>query len=186
MAFQSVVLVLGACTAASSELTSKLVIGNAIGLRGGGPTLPNAPTGSTLIVSGKLKSKSSNLEKSRLPDIALGSNGIVALGYGLAMVLATNKLLATYGVDAHDFISPTVGAFQYLGGLYLMIALRAYAALIAKTRDPKQTLEAFIYSNGTLMAIALYRAYMGSAASKKNVAMFAVLTVLSYYGWATA
>jgi hypothetical protein len=169
MAFKPIVLLITACTAASGKLLAKpalpskpvepRVFDNALSLRGGGPTLP---------------------------EIAVGTNGAAYLGYGIAMIFATNTILASYGIEGQDFLSPTVGAFQYLGGLYLMIALRAYATLVAKVRDVKHTLEAFLYANTTLFLIALYRAYSGSAQSKKNVGMFGVMAALSYYGWAAA
>ena len=50
------------------------------------------------------------------------------------MLFATNKLMASYGLEAVAFLSPTIGAFQYLGAMQMMVALRCYAALVAKVR----------------------------------------------------
>ena len=83
-------------------------------------------------------------------------------------------------------MSPTIGAFQYLGAMQMMVALRCYAALVAKVRDVKQTLEAMIYLNLSMLTVAGIRAYMGSAPSKKNVVIFALLSALSYFGWTKA
>ena len=88
--------------------------------------------------------------------------------------------------EAVAFLSPTIGAFQYLGAMQMMVALRCYAALVAKVRDVKQTLEAMIYLNLSMLTVAGVRAYMGSAPSKKNVVIFALLSALSYFGWTKA
>jgi hypothetical protein len=142
-------------------------------------------------------------------ETGVGANLAVAATYGLGMIFKTNTLLATYDLPPQDFLSPTIGAFQYLGahpnaqpsprhcsslsphgcirprpaptgGMYLMVALRCYASLVG-ARDPSQTLEALTYMNLTLLAIAVYRTQQGSAPSKKNVVLFATLAATSYF-----
>ena len=120
-----------------------------------------------------------------LPEAALYCNGGLAAIYSVLMVFATNTLLSTYGIDDQDFLSPAVGAFQYLGGLYSMVALRAYAALTG-VRDQRQTLEAMIYTNGVMASIAAYRIAQGSLPSQKNLVIFTALCALSCVGWSKA
>ena len=53
-----------------------------------------------------------------------------------AMLFNTNKLVMTiYSAPEQDLLSPAIGAFQYLGVMYLLHTARCYGALTG-TRDP--------------------------------------------------
>ena len=96
------------------------------------------------------------------------------------MIFAPNTLLTAYGAPPEELLSAAYGALQYCGGFYAMVVLRAYAALTGK-RDQGETVEAFAYLNATQLAIAVFRALKGSAASQKNCAVFGALLALSWW-----
>ena len=96
------------------------------------------------------------------------------------MISGTNSVLAAYGVGTFEYNSPTVGAFQYLGGMYCLVALRAYAAIAAKVRDTKETLEALCYTNAVLFAVALARLHAGVQPARAAIVISGVLGMASY------
>ena len=117
------------------------------------------------------------------------------------MISGTNSVLAAYGVGTFEYNSPTVGAFQYLGGMYCLVALRAYAAVATKVRDTKETLEALCYTNAVLFAVALARLHAGVQPARAAIVISGVLGMASYsqkaprrprpraclyFGWSTA
>jgi len=146
-------------SAAASSLTPDLrpkSVDRALMLRGGA-ALPSA----------SLFAASPTSSKSRKATFALGANALVSTAYGILSISNPNAMLSIYGVTTKlDFMSPAFGVCQYLGGMYLAVALRCFAALGVPglpARDVQETLQGMAAWHAIAGAVAGFRQLKGSS-----------------------
>lgn len=102
-----------------------------------------------------------------LNTASAGLNGVFYLS-----PLRVTVMRSLFGLDGSDFLSPTVGAFMFLGGLQAALAIHCFLALLG-LRSPAETLINMAITHAIQSAIGLWRTVANKEAGVSTLSALA-------------